>query len=46
MTRYLVLGDPVITLGPAAVIPDGALIVDGPAHAYNARRLAGGEPRC
>jgi 5-methylthioadenosine/S-adenosylhomocysteine deaminase len=31
VTRYLVLGDPVITLGRAAVIPDGALIVDGPA---------------
>jgi hypothetical protein len=52
VTRYLVLGDPVVALGPAAVIPDGALIIEGPAitaapvepaHAYNARRLAGGE---
>jgi 5-methylthioadenosine/S-adenosylhomocysteine deaminase len=30
VTRYLVLGDPVVALGPAALIPDGALIVEGP----------------
>ena len=29
MARYLVLGDPVVALGPAALIPDGALIVEG-----------------
>ena len=29
MPRYLVLGDPVVALGPAALIPDGALIVEG-----------------
>jgi cytosine/adenosine deaminase-related metal-dependent hydrolase len=28
--RYLVLGDPVVALGPAALIQDGALIIDGP----------------
>jgi cytosine/adenosine deaminase-related metal-dependent hydrolase len=28
--RYLVLGDPVVALGPDTLIPDGALIVDGP----------------
>jgi 5-methylthioadenosine/S-adenosylhomocysteine deaminase len=30
VTRYLVLGDPVVALGPEALISDGALIVDGP----------------
>jgi 5-methylthioadenosine/S-adenosylhomocysteine deaminase len=30
VARYLVLGDPVVALGPAALIPDGALIVEGP----------------
>jgi hypothetical protein len=30
MARYLVLGDPVVALGRQALIPDGALIVDGP----------------
>ena len=30
MTRYLVLGDPVVAIGPAVLIPDGALIIDGP----------------
>jgi 5-methylthioadenosine/S-adenosylhomocysteine deaminase len=30
MTRYLVLGDPVVAFGPQTLIPDGALIVDGP----------------
>jgi hypothetical protein len=29
VARYLVLGDPVIALGPAALIPDGALLVGG-----------------
>lgn len=29
MPRYLVLGDPVVSLGAAALIDDGALIVDG-----------------
>jgi 5-methylthioadenosine/S-adenosylhomocysteine deaminase len=29
VARYLVLGDPVVALGPAALIPDGALIVEG-----------------
>ena len=30
MARYLVLGDPVVAFGPQTLIPDGALIVDGP----------------
>ncbi len=29
MARYLVIGDPVVTLGDEAFIPDGALIVEG-----------------
>jgi 5-methylthioadenosine/S-adenosylhomocysteine deaminase len=29
VARYLVLGDPVVALGPDTLIPDGALIVDG-----------------
>jgi 5-methylthioadenosine/S-adenosylhomocysteine deaminase len=29
VARYLVQGDPLIALGPAALIPDGALIVEG-----------------
>jgi 5-methylthioadenosine/S-adenosylhomocysteine deaminase len=30
VARYLVLGDPVVALGPDTLIPDGALIIDGP----------------
>ncbi len=30
MGRYLVQGDPVVALGPRTLIPDGALIVEGP----------------
>ena len=29
MACYLVQGNPLIALGPAALIPDGALIVEG-----------------
>jgi 5-methylthioadenosine/S-adenosylhomocysteine deaminase len=29
MSRVLVLGDPVVTLGSDALIPDGALVIDG-----------------
>jgi 5-methylthioadenosine/S-adenosylhomocysteine deaminase len=28
MSRYLVIGDPVVTLGAGTLIPDGALIVE------------------
>ena len=29
MSRYLIVGDPIVTLANNAYIPDGALIVDG-----------------
>jgi len=34
MSRWLVLGDPVVSLGTPALIPDGALIVED--HAITA----------
>ena len=29
MGRYLVIGDPVVTLGEQDYVPDGALVIDG-----------------
>jgi cytosine/adenosine deaminase-related metal-dependent hydrolase len=40
VARYLVLGDPVVALGPAALIPDGALIVEGAEITAAGRREA------
>ena len=42
MSRYLVIGDPVVTLGAGTLIPDGALIVeDDPRRARRAARGTG-----